>query len=72
MSQKRECFLLNKKIHIITADVLQTVWNELDFHVDVCRNTNGANIPVRYVTKTWSVVLSNKKIYIHLSQVYCV
>jgi len=28
--------------------------------------------PVRYVTKTWSVVLLNKKIQILLSQVYCV
>jgi len=28
--------------------------------------------PVRYVTKTWSVVLLNKKIHILLSQVYCV
>jgi len=28
--------------------------------------------PVRYVTKTWSVVLWNKKIHILLSQVYCV
>jgi hypothetical protein len=28
--------------------------------------------PVRYVTKTWSVVLLNKKIRILLSQVYCV
>jgi len=28
--------------------------------------------PVRYVTKTWSVVLLNKKKHIHLSQVFCV
>jgi hypothetical protein len=28
--------------------------------------------PVRYVTKTWSVVLLNKKIHILVSQVYCV
>ena len=27
--------------------------------------------PVRYVTKTWSVVLLNKKIHILRSQVYC-
>jgi len=27
--------------------------------------------PIRYVTKTWSVVLLNKKIHILLSQVYC-
>jgi hypothetical protein len=26
------------------ADMLQTVWNELDYCVDVCRITNGAHI----------------------------
>ena len=29
---------------IITADMLQTVWNGLDYRVDVCRITNGAHI----------------------------
>ena len=29
---------------IITADMLQTVWNELDYRVDVCRITKGAHI----------------------------
>jgi len=28
----------------ITADMLQTVWNELDYPVDVCRLTKGAHI----------------------------
>jgi hypothetical protein len=28
----------------ITADMLQTVWNELDYRVDVCRFTKGAHI----------------------------
>jgi len=28
----------------ITADMLQTVWNELDYRVDVCRVTKGAHI----------------------------
>jgi len=28
----------------ISADMLQTVWNELDYRVDVCRITKGANI----------------------------
>ena len=28
----------------IAADVLQTVWNELDYRVDVCRITKGAHI----------------------------
>ena len=27
-----------------TADMLQTVWNELDTRVDVCRITKGAHI----------------------------
>jgi len=31
-------------IETITADMLQTVWNELNFHVDVCRITKGAHI----------------------------
>ena len=32
----------------------------------------GSGLPVRHVTKTWSVVLLNKKIHIILSKVYCV
>ena len=28
----------------ITADMLQTVWNEPDYRVDVCRITKGAHI----------------------------
>ena len=28
----------------ITADMLQIVWNELDYRVDVCRTTKGAYI----------------------------
>jgi len=31
-------------IETITADMLQTVWNELDSRVGVCRITNGAYI----------------------------
>ena len=57
------------------ADMLQTVWNELNYRVDVCRINHKwctYRAPVRYVTKTWSVVLLNKKIHILLSQVYCV
>ena len=30
-------------IETITADMLQTVWNELDYRVDVCRITQGAH-----------------------------
>ena len=28
----------------ITADMLKTVWNELDYRVDVCRITKGVHI----------------------------
>ena len=31
-------------IETITADMLQTVWNELDYGADVCRITKGAHI----------------------------
>jgi len=31
-------------IETITADMLQTVWNKLDYHVDACRITKGAHI----------------------------
>jgi len=31
-------------IETITADVLQTVWDELDYRVDVCRITKDAHI----------------------------
>ena len=31
-------------IETITADMLQTVWNELDYRFDVCRITKGAHI----------------------------
>ena len=31
-------------IEIITADMLQTVWNEFDYCVDICRITKDAHI----------------------------
>ena len=31
-------------IETIIADMLPTVWNELDYRVDVCRITKGAHI----------------------------
>jgi len=31
-------------IETITADMLQTVWNKLDYRVDGCRITKGAHI----------------------------
>ena len=30
-------------IETITADMLQTIWNELDYRVDVCRIRKGAH-----------------------------
>jgi hypothetical protein len=35
-------------IETITADMLQTVWNELEYRVDVCRITNGAHTEQLY------------------------
>ena len=37
-------------IETITADMLRTVWNELDYRVDVCRITKGARIEHLYGT----------------------
>ena len=31
-------------IETITADILQTVWNEFDYRIDVCGITKGAHI----------------------------
>jgi len=49
--QERGCVcILELKVRIrtaietITADMLQTVWNELDYRADVCRITKGAHI----------------------------
>jgi len=36
--------LIKNAIETITADMLQTVWNELDYRVDACRITKGAHI----------------------------
>ena len=36
--------VIRTAIETITADMLQTVWNELDYRVDVCRITKGACI----------------------------
>ena len=40
-SFKRQCANVKETI---TADMLQTVWKELDYSVDVCRITKGAHI----------------------------
>jgi len=39
---------IRTSIETITADMLQTVWNELSYHVDVCRITKGGNIEHLY------------------------
>ena len=36
--------LIRTAIETITTDMLQTVWNELDYRVDVCRITKGAHV----------------------------
>ena len=35
---------IRTSIETVTVDMLQTVWNELDYRVDICRITNGAHI----------------------------
>jgi len=35
---------IRSAIETITTDMLQTVWNEFDYRVDVCRITKGAYI----------------------------
>ena len=35
---------IGNAIETITADMLQTVWNELDYRVDVCRITKGVHV----------------------------
>ncbi|GBL95232.1 hypothetical protein AVEN_37701-1 [Araneus ventricosus] len=34
-------------IHSVTPDVLTRVWEEMDYHLDVCWTTNGAHIKLR-------------------------
>ena len=46
-------------IETITADMLQTVWNELDFRVDVCRITKGALYTVLSLYYIQYFLLSN-------------
>ena len=36
--------LIRTAIETITADMIQTVWNEPDYRVDVCRITKGSHI----------------------------
>ena len=35
-------------VETITADMLQTIWNELEYRIDVCGITKGANIEHLY------------------------
>jgi hypothetical protein len=67
-------FNLSYTIHLTQEYVVALMDQEIS-SVDVCRITKGAHTeraPLRYVTKTWGVVLLNKKTHILLSQVYCV
>ena len=43
-SSSRKYPRIRTAIETITIDMLQTVWNELDYRVDVSRITKGANI----------------------------
>jgi len=61
-------------IETITPDMLQTVLNELDYRVDVCRITKCAHIEstCKACNKNLSVVLLNKKkTYTPISNVLC-
>jgi len=40
--------LIRTATETITADMLQTVRNEIDYRVDICRITNGAHIEHLY------------------------
>ena len=66
---------MSRSIGATTYSYLKCIiHNTLEIRVCSCTNgsRNSQRAPVRYVTKTWSVVLLNKKIHILLSQVYCV
>jgi len=36
-------------IETITADMLQTVWNGLDYRVDVCKITKGTHTSIEHL-----------------------
>ena len=57
-------------VRVLTTCHTQHTWDR-----SICIflfNRTKYRAPIRYVTKTWIVVLLNKKIHILLSQVYCV
>jgi len=60
------------KVRIRTS--IETVWNELDYRVYICRITKVCTYraPVRYVTKTWSAGLLKKITYTPISSVFCI
>ena len=35
---------INEPIQVITPDMLQKVWMELDYRLEICRETRGADI----------------------------
>jgi len=51
-------------IETITADMLQTVWNELDYRVDVCRITKGAlNNMKTLKIKNWTSCIQDRNMW---------
>jgi hypothetical protein len=70
--------LLNKKntgLFEMIVGVLTTCHTQYTRDRSICIflfNRTTYRAPIRYVTKTWSVVLLNKNTHILLSQVYCV
>jgi len=42
MDELQEC--ITAAVNSVTPDMLQRVWSELDYHIDVCRVTKGGHI----------------------------
>jgi response regulator RpfG family c-di-GMP phosphodiesterase len=38
------CIPLDQTLCVVDGDMLTRVWNELEFHIDVCRITKGGHI----------------------------
>ena len=63
---------LKVRIRTATETITADMRNELDYRVDVCRIQRATyRAPIRYVTKTWSFVLLNKKTYNPISILLC-
>jgi hypothetical protein len=44
MSLKELCDRITHALQTITVDMLHQVWNEFDYHVDVCHVTQAAHV----------------------------